>query len=383
MPKKPKTFLEKMNKNVENNTSIINKYEQLNKEKANDIAHCASSFFLEKYFSQYQKLDNPEISYNDFNDSVEKMKPFFLCKNKFCSNCTFLRSRKLFVETYNILDNIVNVKNINFIAYHLTLTVKNPAVEHYKTCQNTMNQAFKLLVKSTSKYKFKDFILGYQSSRETTQSPDARLRGEFHPHIHVLLLLKPDFLYDCRSKMTKNDILREWNMCLKYFDATFPESTQIALQKIKSKTDAEAAVYGKNVNLQNNAIAEVSKYPVKISDLVDMPIEDFKVLDKTLHHARLITYGGIIKTVRAELKFSDEKIEDKFLNPEKYKLYEVKFYELLNKKYVEKPITELEQAIYEDMKKARKRKPNKPKTKNNVNCLGSSPLTNPHSGGQD
>lgn len=366
MPKKPKTFLDKMNKNVENNTSIITKYEQLNKEKANDIAHCASSFFLEKHFLQYQKLDNPEISYNDFDNSMEKMKPFYLCKNKFCSNCTFLRSRKLFVETYDILDNIVNVKNINFIAYHLTLTVKNPVVEHYKTCQNTMNQAFKLLVKSTSKYKFKDFILGYQSSRETTQNKDARLRGELHPHIHVLLLLKPDFFYDCRSKMTKNDILREWNMCLKYFDATFPESTQIALQKIKSKTDAEAAVYGKSVDLQNSAIAEVSKYPVKISDLVDMSISDFEVLDKTLHHARLITYGGIIKTVRAELKFSDEKIEDKFLNHEKYKLYEVKFYELLNKKYVEKPITELENAIYQDMQKARKRKPNKPKTKSHV-----------------
>ena len=371
MPKKPKTFLEKMNKNVENNTSIITKYKQLNTKDADNILHCASSFFLEKYFSQYQKSDNPEISYNDFNDAVEKMKPFFLCKNKFCSNCTFLRSRKLFVETYNILDNIVNVKNINFIAYHLTLTVKNPAVEHYKTCQDTMNKAFKLLVKSTSKYKFKDFILGYQSSRETTQNKDARLRGELHPHIHVLLLLKPDFLYDCRSKMTKNDILREWNMCLKYFDPTFPESTQIALQKIKSKTEAEASIYGKSVDLQNNAIAEVSKYPVKISDLVDMPIEDFKVLDKTLHHARLITYGGIIKTVRAELKFSDEKIEDKFLNPEKYKLYEVKFYELLNKKYIEKPITELEQAIYEDMKKARKRKLNKPKTKSRV--LGECP----------
>ena len=373
MPKKPKTFLEKMNKNVENNTSIITKYKQLNTKDADNILHCASSFFLEKYFSQYQKSDNPEISYNDFNDAVEKMKPFFLCKNKFCSNCTFLRSRKLFVETYNILDNIVNVKNINFIAYHLTLTVKNPAVEHYKTCQDTMNKAFKLLVKSTSKYKLKDFILGYQSSRETTQNKDARLRGELHPHIHVLLLLKPDFISDCNrvQKMTKNDILEEWNSCLKHFDRTFPECTELRMNKIKSKTEAEASIYGKSVDLQNNAIAEVSKYPVKISDLVDMPIEDFKVLDKTLHHARLITYGGIVKTVRAELKFSDEKIEDKFLNPEKYKLYEVKFYELLNKKYIEKPIGELEQAIYEDMKKARKRKPNKPKTKSHV--LGECP----------
>ena len=56
---------------------------------------------------------------------------------------------------------------------------------------------------------------------------------------------------------------------------------------------------------------------------------------------------------------------------DRYKLYEVKFYELLNKKYIEKPIGELEQAIYEDMKKARKRKPNKPKTKSHV--LGECP----------
>ena len=89
MPKKPKTFLEKMNKNVENNTSIITKYKQLNTKDADNILHCASSFFLEKYFSQYQKSDNPEISYNDFNDSVEKMNHFFYVKTNFVAIALF------------------------------------------------------------------------------------------------------------------------------------------------------------------------------------------------------------------------------------------------------------------------------------------------------
>ena len=109
MPKKPKTFLEKMNKNVENNTSIITKYKQLHPTYANNILHCASSFFLEKYFSQYQKLDNPEISYNDFNDAVEKMKPFFLCKNKFANNLSVLLK---ILKSINYKIYVFNIYNI-------------------------------------------------------------------------------------------------------------------------------------------------------------------------------------------------------------------------------------------------------------------------------
>lgn len=355
MSKKQKSLIEKMNDNAKNNIEIVQKYKQLkNEKKATNLDACCSWIYLETYAMQ----SNAEYT----SKNKEKLKPIFLCKNKFCANCSYVRSKRLFVDTYKVLDNIVNVKNINFIAYHLTLTVKNPNADHYTKTLNTMNKAIYLMFKKTSKYKLKNYVLGYQCSRETTQSEEAKIRGELHPHIHILLLLNPDFTNKTRNnKMTKADILEEWNSCLKYFDATFPESTQIAMNKIQDKTQAEAAVYGLNVNLQNSAIAEVSKYPVKISDLIKMSVEHFDIMDKALHHARLITYGGIIKETRAELKIKNNIVVDEFLNEEKYELIKVQFYNLLNKKYHEEEIGELEQAIYRDL------------AKNNFNCFGGVP----------
>jgi hypothetical protein len=357
MSNKQKSFIDKMNDYRKNNQSIINKFEIIeDKKTASKIDACANSFYLKSYAQvKYLKVDNStgELKkHYDIDNIKNKMQPFFTCKNKFCSNCCYLRSKKLFVETYKVLENIVVNKQITFIPYHLTLTVKNPTIEEYTHYQNVMNKAFKLLVKNTSKYKFKNFILGYQASRETTQSQEAKLRNELHPHIHILLLLKSDFVDKFRvAKITQSQILQEWNECLKHYDSSFPEVTQLAMKKIKSKTDAEAAVYGNNVDLQNSAIAEVSKYPVKISDLTKMSDKDFKVLNNALFNARLITYGGIIKQVRAELKMSDKKVIDAFLGEETFELIKVQLYNLLNNKYKEIEMDILDKTIYNEINK--------------------------------
>lgn len=347
MSKNSKEFIEKMNSYRENNNIIKSKFVNIDKKKtASQIDTCANTFYLKTYV-------NYENEKYNLDDKYKKFKPFFICKNKFCSNCAYLRSRKLFCETYQVLQNIVENKKVDFIAYHLTLTVKNPAIKDYTHYQNVMNKALILMMKKSSKYKFKNYILGYQASRETTQSPEAKQRNELHPHIHILLLLKTDFYNEKlrRYKLTQNDILAEWNDCLKHYDKSFPDSTQIAFKKIQSKTEAEAAVYGKSVDLQNSAIAEVSKYPVKISDLTNMSDNHFEVLNNALHGARLITYGGIIKQVRAELKINDNKIDDMFLSENKYKLIAIELYNLLNDKYQRRKFDEVDKVVYNELHK--------------------------------
>lgn len=347
MSKNSKQFIEKMNLYRENNNIIKNKFVNIDKKKtASQIDTCANTFYLKTYV-------NYENEKYNLDDKKKKFKPFFICKNKFCSNCAYLKSRKLFCETYQVLQNIVENKKIDFIAYHLTLTVKNPTIDNYTHYQDVMNKAYKLLVKSTNKYKFKNYILGYQASRETTQSPEAKKRNELHPHIHILLLLKPEFYNEKRReyKLSQREILQEWNYCLKHYDKSFPEATQIAFKKIQSKTEAEALIYGSSVDLQNSAIAEVSKYPVKISDLTNMSDNHFEVLNNALYGARLITYGGIIKQVRAELKINDNKIDDMFLNEKQYKLIAIELYNLINNKYERRKFDEVDKVVYNELHK--------------------------------
>jgi hypothetical protein len=347
-----------MNKFRQNNNVIIDKFTNIFENKtASNIDNCSSSFYLKTYATvKYLKVDQSTgelIKHYDFDNSKSKIKPFYLCRNKFCNNCCYLRSKKLFVETYKVIENIKVNKQITFIPYHLTLTVKNPSVEEYTHYQNVMNKAFILLMKKSSKYKFKNFVLGYQASRETTQSNEAKSRNELHPHIHILLLLKSDFVDKFRvAKITQSEILKEWNECLKHYDKDFPQSTQLAFKKIKNKTDIEVLEYGTSVDLQNSAIAEVSKYPVKISDITKMSDKHFEVLNNALFSARLITYGGIIKQVRAELKINDNEVKDMFLNQQEYELIKVELYNLFkNSHYINKEMDILDKTIYNEINK--------------------------------
>ena len=70
----------------------------------------------------------------------------------------------------------------------------------------------------------------------------------------------------------------------------------------------------KNVS-DSKAVAEVSKYPVKDSDVLvyddwDLTVSTVAALDKALANRRLIAYGGILKDAKKELALADEENGD-------------------------------------------------------------------------
>lgn len=62
---------------------------------------------------------------------------------------------------------------------------------------------------------------------------------------------------------------------------------------------------------EQNAIFEVSKYPVKDTDVIrgnkvtPENIQTVKYLDKALTYKRLTSYGGLLKEIHKELQLSD------------------------------------------------------------------------------
>lgn len=67
---------------------------------------------------------------------------------------------------------------------------------------------------------------------------------------------------------------------------------------------------------EQNAILEVSKYPVKDTDVIkgnkvtDENVETVLVLDNALAYKRLIGYGGLLKQIHKELNLGDAEDGD-------------------------------------------------------------------------
>jgi hypothetical protein len=308
--------------------------------EANLIKFNSEDYSLSKYYNQVQALEGCSTRFfsetwesKTLQDIKRKTKPFRTCKNKFCSICAKIRSNKLFYDTYNVIKYIKDNEITEFIPYHLTLTIKNPNYSQFNHYYNVMNEAFKDMFDKKQKskiYKLRDYVLGWQCAREITQSPEAKGRGEFHPHMHILLLLKTDFVDKFRvSKLTKKDILLEWNNALQAQDKDFPITSQIELQKIKQNQKDKKII----IDNEAKAIAEVSKYPIKPEDLINMDNVVLFDLMQNLENKRMVTFGGLIKEVRKLLNFVDDCVVDSFIHSEEYNLRSVKLYNYINGNY--------------------------------------------------
>lgn len=307
------------------NEANLNKWKSVDFTKyynqAEALKGCCTRFFAEIWESK------------TLQDTKRKTKPFRTCKNKFCSICAKIRSNKLFYDTYNVIKYIKDNEMSEFIPYHITLTIKNPNYSQFNHYYNVMNEAFKDMFDKKQKskvYKLRNYVIGWQCAREITQSPEAKGRAELHPHMHILLLLKSDFVDKFRvSKLTKNDILKEWNNALKAQDKDFPITTQIELQKIKQDQKDKKTI----IDNEAKAIAEVSKYPIKPEDLINMDNVVLFDLMQNLENRRMVTFGGIIKEVRKILNFTDNEEVDSFIHNEEYTLKTVKLYNYINGNY--------------------------------------------------
>lgn len=308
---------EQYNKNIDvdyNDVDFNGKYQK----QVKSLTSCCDRFFVEKWHSE------------SLDDTKRKQKPFRTCKNKFCAICCKIRSNKLFHDTYNVIDYIKKNDVVKFIPYHLTLTIKNPTYEKFKHYYDVMNAAIHDMLDKNQKskvYKLRNYVEGWQCAREISQSEAAKNDDELHPHLHILLLLKPNFLNGNKQSVSKNAILKEWNNALKANDPNFPYCSEIKLVKVKQNSKNDL------VDNEAVAIAEVSKYPTKPADLCKM--DDNVLLDllKNLNGARMVTFGGVIKDIRKLLKISDEGVVDVFIHENEYKLINVKLYNFSNNVY--------------------------------------------------
>ena len=220
----------------------------------------------------------------------------------------------------------------------LTLTVKNCSGAELVRTIDAMNFGFKLLVNAgknnASAKAVKANLLGYAKAMEIkydaekTITPEMYAQrkkyyierglktgsanpnyGMYHPHFHVLLMVKPSF-FKGTGYVKQEQWAEIWQDCMK-LDYT-PQVDIRAIKPNKRATEESAADAAMTA-----AISETMKYPIKPDSLKLDAVESMSQQEQDelaaavicLSHAmkgrRLVTFGGEILKARKALKQDD------------------------------------------------------------------------------
>lgn len=271
------------------------------------------SLLMAKHHAAVEKLaKKAERMYDCGNYLVFKMKDgrlklyqAYFCKARLCPLCNWRRSLKIAFQNKKIIQAVNEREKVRWV--FLTLTVRNVNGENLK---DTMDQMTKAWNRFAGYVRFKKSVRGYFRAMEVTRNwdKDSEWYGTYHPHFHVLLAVPTNYF-------SKNYIKQsEWtDMWQRAMQVDYTPIVHVARVKPKSESMnlVEVEQELRQSILEQNAIFEVSKYPVKDTDVIrgnEVTLENIqtvKDLDKALAYKRLISYGGILKEIHKELQLSD------------------------------------------------------------------------------
>ena len=272
------------------NLRLVEIYKMTKEKKLNlisdsrlfDLEHCADTLLF---------MQNAE--------GKKKLKSANFCRLRLCPMCQWRRSLKMFGQVKKITDKILESdKSIRFIFG--TFTIRNCDAKDLEACIDNLNKKFRYLVASSLTFapakKLKQNLLGYLKAVEVTYNTKDKT---YHPHLHVIFAVRNTFFSSSKYYMSKKEWINLWQQAL---GVDYKPQTDI--RAIKSGTA--------------KAVAEVAKYPVKTAPILSLPddeaVEVLKTLTLSLHKKRFVAYGGIFKTIKQELKFTDVETDKDLVN---------------------------------------------------------------------
>ena len=225
------------------------------------------------------------------SNGKKKLYQAWFCKSRLCPMCQWRRSLKVTYELKQVLNTAIDeYPKAKFL--FLTLTVKNCTGTELKSTLKKLTGSFHKL----SKYKkVTKNLLGYVRSTEITVN---ETDGSYHPHIHVLLMVKSTYFKGHDNYITQNEWTELWKRASK-LDYT----PMVSLKQIYDN---------KGKGALNSAALEVAKYQLKSKDYLNDDVDDeinlrhLKDLEEALAGTRQYGYGGVLKEIASRLKLPDE-----------------------------------------------------------------------------
>lgn len=229
----------------------------------------------------------------------------WFCKVRLCPMCNWRRSLKIACQNKRIVEVANEKYKLRWL--FLTLTLKNCEGDQLK---NTVNQMMTAWNRFIGYKRINNALKGYFRALEITKNRDHKSNayGTYHPHLHILFCVSPSY-FKGGSYIPHKDWQQFWKKAMRLdYDPI------IHIQRVKPKEDCDLDYVEEEIKQairEQKAIQEVSKYPIKDTDILPKDkltadgVETVYTLDSSIAYKRLIGYGGILKEIRQELKLDD------------------------------------------------------------------------------
>lgn len=257
-------LLETVRKKKEKNRKIIENLRKLKlNKKAVRIEDCGTFVYISEI------------------DNAAKITNANFCRERLCRVCAWRRQAKFVAQTNEVLNSVAYL-GLRYI--FITLTVPN--VKGTEAPQ-TISKMMKAWNKISRQKLFKNAAVGYIRSLEMTYNPE---RGDYHPHIHALVAVRNTY-FQYAEYITADQLRQSWADA---YGVTVDHAANIPNIDIKAVS----------LEQERKSMLEVLKYSLKWAD-TEMTPEVVSTFISALTGRRLISFGGILKEMRAALKQSD------------------------------------------------------------------------------
>lgn len=233
------------------------------------------------------------LDFRVYNDDKRKLHSANFCKQRLCPMCNWRRSKKVFAQMSQIMDEAQRNPDKEYA--FLTLTVRNCLGEDLRSTLDKMLKAYDKLFKRREIVRWVD---GAFRAIEITHNLDINSEwfDTYHPHIHCILMVDKSY-FSVENELSWNK-MRWVQLWQESFAADYAPSVDIR------KT------YGDSAGTVTKAVIEAAKYAVKdadylIEDNLELQDKTIRVLDDALAGKRLLSFRGEFAKIRKRLKLDD------------------------------------------------------------------------------
>lgn len=266
-----------------------------------------------KLYELYEKAGYPEyaartrdcatfLEFATPEGGERKLRTANFCKLRLCPMCIGRRARQNVWKLSRVLDMVEAEHGAKFI--FLTLTMQNVDGEHLSAALEQLTKAWDRFARQRPVARS---VKGWFRSIEITRGDDRyhkdRKTGRmvfkadngYHPHLHVILAVEPDYFSRESRKsgkyLNQSDLVERWRKALR---VDYAPSVQIETAKAKRK--------GGGVDSASLAAAkEAAKYPIKDEEYIDPDLPEDRAVEivrdytEALRKRRLMAFGGWLK----------------------------------------------------------------------------------------
>lgn len=223
---------------------------------------------------------------------TRKLQAAEFCRDRLCPMCGWRKSLVTFSQLSDIMLRIDSTTD-GLVPIFLTLTMRNCGSSDLADCISRELRAWSRMVTSKHRRKPWRIAVGWFRALEITYN---KKDGTWHPHIHAILLVEPDYFENPDKYIDQREWEAEWQWAL-----GVDYKPRVDVRTIKGS--------------QAKAIAEVAKYTVKPGEWLDLDDGDgtderVELLARVLKGRRLTAFGGLMKETRKALKQEDAETAD-------------------------------------------------------------------------